>query len=276
MHVASSPIEPHPLPPSLARSRFLASDSLKFLTEEFRRYRVRSEVARKEIEARLRRGERREVEVKLSASESLSPGSKTSNGYKSPGSKVELDKLKTELAEQEMQWKEAYDSLLKENEMLKSKGAEAKLASQWRQRYEQAVRESEQLTARLQMAEASNAAASSKAGGAHLDTSSNYAQKYQQLRDEYSLYRREAKKILESYKQSGANGSNGATSGAGGSDRFAYLKNILLQYLATPDALVRERMEPGIFMALELRNDEIVELQSKKKREEEKMTTWFT
>jgi len=175
-----------------------AADSLKFVTEEYRKYRVRSEVARKELEGRLRRGERREAEKTL-AEESAAKQRALDSPQIKQSLEKKLEKMKNELADQELQWKEAYDTLLKENEMLKSKGAEATLASQWRQRYEQTVRENEQLTTRLQMAEASAAGAMHNSNNQSFPSSSstNYAQKYQQLRDEYSMYRKEVRNCEE-------------------------------------------------------------------------------
>ncbi|GMH98359.1 hypothetical protein TrST_g9808 [Triparma strigata] len=240
-----------------------AADSLKFVTEEYRKYRVRSEVARKELEGRLRRGERREAE-KTIAQENAAKQNAIDSPLIRQGLEKRVEKMKNELAEQELQWKEAYDSLLKENEMLKSKGAEATLASQWRQRYEQTVRENEQITTRLQMAEAAALGASrpghNGAGTSKDVSSTNYAEKYQQLRDEYSMYRKEAKKILESYKQKGG----GAIVSGPNANGVAYLKNVLAQYLATADPSVRDRMEPGIFMAMDLTEKEIAVIKAKK------------
>lgn len=149
--------------------------------------------------------------------------------------------------------------------MLKSKGAEATLASQWRQRYEQTVRENEQITTRLQMAEATALGATrpghNAAGKSKDSSSTNYAEKYQQLRDEYSMYRKEAKKILESYKQKGLGYAAVSGQNANGA---AYLKNVLAQYLATADPSVRDRMEPGIFMAMDLTEKEIEVIKDKK------------
>jgi hypothetical protein len=90
-----------------------AADSLKFVTEEYRKYRVRSEVARKELEGRLRRGERREAE-KTIAQENAAKQNAIDSPLIRQGLEKRVEKMKNELAEQELQWKEAYDSLLKE------------------------------------------------------------------------------------------------------------------------------------------------------------------
>ena len=48
-----------------------------------------------------------------------------------------------------MQWREAYDNLLRENESLRGKGMEAAVAKEWRVRYEKELREKEEVKERL-------------------------------------------------------------------------------------------------------------------------------
>ena len=62
-----------------------------------------------------------------------------------------LERMKAEMARQEVQWKEAYDVLFAENESLKSSGSEALLASQWRQRFEACLREKEECENKLKL-----------------------------------------------------------------------------------------------------------------------------
>jgi hypothetical protein len=82
-----------------------AADSLKFVTEEYRKYRVRSEVARKELEGRLRRGERRETEKTL-AEETASKQRALDSPQIKQNLEKKLEKMKNELADQELQWTE--------------------------------------------------------------------------------------------------------------------------------------------------------------------------
>jgi len=116
--------------------------SVGFVTEEYRRYRVRAEVRAKELEGRVRRGERREVENVVGKED------------KSKGDEGGEERLRDEIKEQDAQWREAYDNLLRENEGLRKKGMEAEVARQWRVRYEKEVREKEELGDRLRIAEA--------------------------------------------------------------------------------------------------------------------------
>ena len=289
----SSNAPPLPVPPfslSLEESDALreeSSSSIAFSGEEFRRYRVRSEVARKELEGRLRRFERKELESKGDDIESLFPSSagggasSSSGGGKNGPTREDMDRLSADLAEQDRQWREAYDAILKELDALKSAGAASTAATQWRTRYETAIRERDDANAKLQMAEREAAGREREAeergrgergmgridgknGGGRggrdqpaVESATNFAEKYQSLRDEYSLYRKEAKRILESYKSGTAGSSKDA-------ERFAYLTAILTQYFGTPNTGVKDKMEPAIFMALELDDKAIANIKKAK------------
>jgi hypothetical protein len=63
----------------------------------------------------------------------------------------DIQKLKSQLQEQETKWKNAYEKLAKELDALKVKGAEAVVATQWRQRYEMCVKDKEELSRKLDL-----------------------------------------------------------------------------------------------------------------------------
>lgn len=46
----------------------------------------------------------------------------------------ELQRMKKELSDQEVKWRQAYEKIIKENELLRTKGGEAMVALQWRER----------------------------------------------------------------------------------------------------------------------------------------------
>lgn len=94
------------------------------------------------------------------------------------------------MAEQEAQWKEAYDVLLAENTALKSSGSEALLAAQWRQRYESCMAEKETLKTQLQTAQQKKELDSGADAG-------KYEMKYRDLKESFRLYRKKAKEIFE-------------------------------------------------------------------------------
>lgn len=52
----------------------------------------------------------------------------------------EFHRLKAQLSEQETKWRKAYEKVVKENELLRTRGGETVLAVQWRERYEVRVR----------------------------------------------------------------------------------------------------------------------------------------
>lgn len=63
----------------------------------------------------------------------------------------EVQRLKTTLHEQELKWKNAYEKLAKETEILKTKGAESVVATQWRTRYETCLKDKEDLAQKLDL-----------------------------------------------------------------------------------------------------------------------------
>ena len=95
--------------------------------------------------------------------------------------------LRSELAEQEELWRQAYDKLARENEKLRGEGSEAALAAQWRQRYEQCMREKEDVSAKLQMLKSGNGS----------QRSVDLLKRYQDLKDEYKMYRKKAMEALQ-------------------------------------------------------------------------------
>ena len=63
----------------------------------------------------------------------------------------ERQRMKSQLAEQELKWRQAYEKVIKENEILRTRGGEAVLATQWRERYEVCLKEKEDLSEMLKI-----------------------------------------------------------------------------------------------------------------------------
>lgn len=61
----------------------------------------------------------------------------------------EIQRMRELLKEQEVKWKQSYDKIARENEILRSKGGESVLATQWRGRYETCLKEKEDMIERL-------------------------------------------------------------------------------------------------------------------------------
>ena len=117
-----------------------AKRAVSTISEEFRRFRVRAEVAKKQADATVRALHSNSVQTTRMRIEGQDIESELAQAKTDH---ARLTALRAEMAEQESRWKESYDLLLAENEKLKSSGAEALLAAQWRHRYEACLKEKE-------------------------------------------------------------------------------------------------------------------------------------
>lgn len=146
--------EPLTLPPyslSPEQSRRMEADARKAvsaISEEFRRFRVRAEVAKKQADATVRALHTNSVQTTRMRIEGQDIESELAQAKTDH---AQLTALRAEMSEQESRWKESYDLLLAENEKLKSSGAEALLAAQWRHRYESCLKEKEAALTNLEM-----------------------------------------------------------------------------------------------------------------------------
>lgn len=297
--------EPLTLPPfsmtpdQSARIELEAEQRVSKVTEEFRRFRVKSELARKQAEAQIRElqsAKNQTVAQQLERgddshnNDSHGPGSGggagaggsahrqlENNAIAGRAMQLQLERLKAEMATQEAYWKESYDTLLAENTALKQTGSEALLASQWRQRYETCKSEKQQLEQALQ---------ASTGGGPNATTSPDdaekYEQKYRDLKESFRLYRKKAKEIFEAQQQQ--NGGTGGglssadaihiTSNSSSDAKLSYLKNLMINYL-TADPAVRPHMETAIGTVLQFTNDEKKLVDSKKSAAAVASASWF-
>jgi hypothetical protein len=186
--------EPLKLPPysltptQSAKIQDEAKKEVSKITEDFRRFRVKSEMARKQAEAQIRELQNSNVEsVKRRIefqNDAMSPeqGAETSRNQYS-----KIEKLRSEMIRQEAHWKEAYAVLMTENEALKSPSSQALVASQWRQRYETCLKEKEEIASRLKEIE------SFKVDSTNAE---KYEMKYRDLKESFRLYRKKAKEIF--------------------------------------------------------------------------------
>lgn len=172
-----------------------ARQAVTHVTEEFRRFRVRAEVARKQADATVRALQNNNVQ---NAQKHIEGQDIASELAQARTDHEQLTALKTEMAEQEAHWKSAYDVLLAENNQLKSSGSEALLAAQWRQRYEACYNEKEKLDTALNLEK-------EKSGNNLLlrkkEDSGKYEAKYKDLKESFRLYRKKAKEIFEAQQK---------------------------------------------------------------------------
>eukprot|EP00531_Pseudo-nitzschia_arenysensis_P003667 CAMPEP_0116125104 /NCGR_PEP_ID=MMETSP0329-20121206/5633_1 /TAXON_ID=697910 /ORGANISM="Pseudo-nitzschia arenysensis, Strain B593" /LENGTH=499 /DNA_ID=CAMNT_0003619123 /DNA_START=82 /DNA_END=1578 /DNA_ORIENTATION=+ len=292
--------EPLTLPPysltqqQSSRTASEAEKKVSAITEEYRRFRVKSEMARKQMDAQIRELQSSQMESAKRQIEGREHVEKEMEATRRTESK-ELKRMRAEAAHQEDQWKEAYDILLKENEALKSPGSDALLASQWRQRYEACAKERDEAVNKLQSAQqrheqhkqqqqsASFSSPPNVRGGKNSSklagSEGKYEMKYRDLKESFRLYRKKAKEIFESQAAAAAtNNSAGGrksaadmmvlqmsqqNSNAEEDSKLSYLKNLMVNYL-TADQEVRDHMETAIGTVLKFTPADIAAIQKKK------------
>lgn len=260
--------EPLVLPPyslTPAQSAKVEEESgqaVAHITEEFRKFRVRAEVARKQADATVRAIHSNNVQTTRSKIE----GQDLENELQQARTDhVQLAALQREIAEQEAHWKEAYDTLLVENTALKSSGAEALLAAQWRQRYEMCLSEKEELDSSLEMLQCQLNVFSKKNKVAD---AGRYEVKYKDLKESFRLYRKKAKEIFEAQQKGHVSAFSGADDA-----KLIYLRNLMVNYLSS-DPEVRDHMEGAIGTVLKFSDDEKTKIE--KKKEDHITEPWFT
>mmetsp|Transcript_10038 Transcript_10038/g.20950 ORF Transcript_10038/g.20950 Transcript_10038/m.20950 type:complete len:495 (+) Transcript_10038:141-1625(+) len=291
--------EPLTLPPysltqkQSSRTASEAEKKVSAITEEYRRFRVKSEMTRKQMDAQIRELQSSQMESAKWQIEGRDHVEKEIEATRRTESK-ELKRMRAEAARQEDQWKEAYDILLKENEALKSPGSDALLASQWRQRYEACAKERDEAVHKLQSAQqrheqhkqqqqsASFSSPPNVRGGTSsklAGSEGKYEMKYRDLKESFRLYRKKAKEIFESQAAAAAtNNSSGGrksaadmmvlqmsqqNSNAEEDSKLSYLKNLMVNYL-TADQEVRDHMETAIGAVLKFTPGDIAAIQKKK------------
>lgn len=262
--------EPLSLPPySLTpkQSESIQHESQKAvanITEEFRRFRVRSEVARKQADATVRALHSNNV---VTTRAKIHGQDLENELQQARTDHAQLASLQRELAEQDSNWKDAYRALLAENKALKSSGAEALLAAQWRQRYEACQSEKDDLETNFKMAQGQLDILSrnNKAKDA-----GKYEVKYRDLKESFRLYRKKAKEIFESQQSGNTQLLNMNDRGLEDA-KMIYLKNLMVSYLSS-DPAVRDHMEGAIGTVLKFSEDEILRIDKKREEEHE---SWF-
>lgn len=262
--------EPLTLPPyslSADESAKLQEDArtqIASITEEFRRFRVRAELARKQADTQIRELQSNNVQR---ATKQIEKNEAVLVHESDRSAGAQIERMKAEIAAQEAHWKEAYDLLLAENKQLKSEGSESLLASQWRHRYEACLKEKDELQAKL----------NDKNGGEDV-----YEQKYRDLKESFRLYRRKAKEMFGSQGISMGSPVTSAPPATGHLDvamishssssdaKISYLKNLMVNYL-TSDHDVQDHMVPAIATVLQFTDDDLNRIKKKKASSE----AWF-
>ena len=196
-HIRRDSGEPISLPPyslSPQQSKQMeeeARQAVAYVTEEFRRFRVRAEVARKQTDATVRALQNNNIH---SAQKQIEGEDLASELAQARTDHQQLIRLRADMADQEVQWKQAYDQLLTENNSLRSSGSEALLAAQWRQRYETTLSEKDNLESLLEMEREKLEKIEYQR---KKEDAGKYESKYKDLKESFRLYRKKAKEIFE-------------------------------------------------------------------------------
>ncbi|CAM9219409.1 unnamed protein product, partial [Choristocarpus tenellus] len=157
-------------------------------------------------------------------------------------------------------WRHAYEKQIQETEKLKGAGGEAVLAAQWRQRYEKLSVEKADAVAKLDMLRPGGGSGTGGMGEQG-EVVASLMQRYQDLKEEYKMYRKKAMHAIQA--SGGGDGDNGS-----GRDipnpKLEYLKNLMVKYLETDEGEVREQMERAIATVLQFSESERQALREKR------------
>eukprot|EP00752_Nemacystus_decipiens_P004528 g4135.t1 len=244
--------EPLKIPPvslSPEESATVLEDARKqvaSIREEYRKFRVKSELGRKQ----------REAEIRQVSAESIAEKQRRISGQGAAADKEqvqaledELQRLRNELADKEETWRHAYQKQVQETEVLKREGGDTALAAQWRQRYEKLSVEKEDAMAKLEMFKGDGGGG--RGAGGQGEAVASLMKKYQDLKEEYRLYR---KKAMHAIQGAGAAGGGGGLEAQ--DPKLQYLKNLMLKYLGTDEGEAREHMERAIATVLQFSEQE--------------------
>ncbi|GAB5035002.1 Hypothetical protein NocV09_02300170 [Nannochloropsis oceanica] len=238
------------------------------LQEELRKYRVRSELAIRQKDAEIKHLSAAALAAQQHKIDNEAPDEEElKRTVKQQADKIQA--LKTELNEQEGKWRVQYQQLQKEKEALEGAGAETALAAQWRKRYESLVKQQQQQQGRHDEGQ----------GGHRLSLSGSgpVEERYNELKEEYRLYR---KKALEALKEKDSlisildKESGGGGGGGGGGARWdggrgvsvgggleggilVYLKNLTEKYFSTESGEIREHTERAMCAVLGFKEEEV-------------------
>eukprot|EP00903_Cladosiphon_okamuranus_P009800 g9317.t1 len=245
--------EPLDIPPvslSPEESATVLEDARKqvaSIREEYRKFRVKSELGRKQ----------REAEIRQVSAESIAEKQRRISGQGAAADEEqvqaledELQRLRNELADKEETWRHAYQKQVQETEVLKREGGDTALAAQWRQRYEKLSLEKEDAMAKLEMFKGDGGGG--RGAGGQGEAVASLMKKYQDLKEEYRLYRKKAMHAIQ-----GAGAAGGGGGGLEAQDpKLQYLKNLMLKYLGTDEGEAREHMERAIATVLQFSEQE--------------------
>jgi len=240
------------------------------IVEEFRRYKVRTEIARKQKDAETRQSIINGASISPpilsspSTAKESNQDSSTSNMNNGAHGALstdisflneEIQRMKTAYSEQESLWRLSYDKVLKENEVLRTKGGETLLAMQWRNRYESCLKEKDDLVEKLKAFNEAGYSSSSKNG--HRGNSSTTSSSSGSYASWDNRYRGEVDPDAEygSYMVDNV------------SSKIQYVRHMIFQYLSCRDPEVKVHIETALMAIFRMTNAEREVIETIRKEE---------
>ncbi|KAG3118907.1 hypothetical protein PI124_g11567 [Phytophthora idaei] len=278
-------------PYEVERVKKSLKEEIDRVQEEFRRYRVRSEITRKQKDAEIRK---MSANVMAKQTEQISETDLSGELQASKAQIRRLTKAHAEAEERESDWRRKFEKLMKDYEKLSGTMGETVLAMEWRERYEQSVREKQELEKKMEEMKLMTS-------GAFGNGSDSGNGDLQSLRQEFAQYRKRALNAVEQkekelndmqaqYHENGDGSSNASRTNSFKEVRVRrmsiesnsslsgfetpnatktneYLKNIVYKYMASDQAEAKEHMEKAIATVLNFTPAEITAIQEKRKQQ---------
>lgn len=234
------------------------------IVEEFRRFKVKFEIARKQkdVENKHNNLNRGVVTTPMTPSMDRDRSISDTNGHCDgvQSTSEEISRLQNLLNEQDTKWKTAYEKVVKENELLRNRGNETLLATQWRERYETTMKERDELNEKLKVYIKNGEGKSIEQ--AYLDLK----EEYREFRKRFLAIQEQRDSELEELRQRGIilrGGSSilGASTSSenvvpstdgnasGGNlqnSKMQYIKQMVFQYLVCKDPEVKLHVESAL------------------------------
>lgn len=231
--------------------------------EEFRRYRVRAEITRKQKDAEIRKMSQQSV---ARHTESLSETDVSAELQSARAQIRRLTKEHTESEQRELDWRRKYEKLMKDYEKLSGTMGETILAMEWRERYEHAAREKEELEKKMEEMKTQS------------DDLHSFRQDFARHQDYTSSSRTGSGREMlmgrpgghfaaPSLSRMSSSSSLSGLETPSTTTQTEYLKNIVFKYMTSDQDEGKEHMETAIATVLNFSAAELRTVQEKRKQQ---------
>ncbi|CAI5740702.1 unnamed protein product [Peronospora destructor] len=278
-------------PYEVERVKKSLKEEIDRVQEEFRRYRVRSEITRKQKDAEIRKIS---ANVMAKQTEQMLETDVAAGLHSSKAQIRRLTKAQAEAEERESTLRRKFEKLMKDYEKLSGTMGETVLAMEWRERYEQSAREKEELERKLEEL-------SLVTNGAFDENNDRGKGDLQSLRQEFAQYRKSALNAVEQkekklhdiqarYHDNGGESGNVSRTNSSkdmlvrrtslesnsslagfetpnSTKTNEYLKNIVFKYMSSDQDEAKEHMEKAIATVLKFTPAQVASIQEKRKQQ---------